>query len=708
MLGVSNGYILPRTKSIVGIEDTTRVTIELAAAASFCEGYVKDYDGNPVKDAFVYAYPYSSVNTSARCRTDSTGHYRIGLTGGTWDLLVSAPGTNEYMLGGSQSVLVPNAGDINVDISIPKADSTISGKVTLNSSGLGGFIVYASGYPYYNSAMTGADGTYSIPVSNTGTYDIEIYLSSTGYYADSQVRYSQGPGATNVDFRIHRVTGGISGKVTDSNTHKPISGAMIEVLNSSSYSYSTVVTDDSGYYRFPLINGSYYLYAYAKGHYSYYDNVAVSGQMVTNDFSMQPSGMITGKITASNGVPLWSAYISLYDAQYNFVGSNYADDDGTYYIDGLNAGQYKAVATCDNYISQWYTNAPDFNGATFINVSAATETPGKDFVLADGGKISGKVTDRTDKPIVGAQVTVYDSYFSWQAYAVTNDSGMYLVGGLGTGNYYVTVSHPDFAVRWYDGKTNSADANKVSVTVGQRTSNINFSLIRASKISGMVTDKYGSAITSASVYLVDTLLNYVGYSYTDQTGMYQATGLNAGVYYACASAYGYGSRWYDNVSTSDSATAIHLSEEEQVSNIDFTLLTGGSISGRILDTKGNPIYWATAFATSVTGSDYSYASADYQGNYTITGLSGTKYIVEAYASQYAQQWYDHKNSYDTADTVQVQSESVTGNINFNLTGVSGIYGYVLKDSDGSGVYGMNVSAFDQNTQKIFYATSSSD
>lgn len=58
--------------------------------------------------------------------------------------------------------------------------------------------------------------------------------------------------------------------------------------------------------------------------------------------------------------------------------------------------------------------------------------------------------------------------------------------------------------------------------------------------------------------------------------------------------------------------------------------------------------------------------------------------------------------------VQVQLESVTGNINFNLAGVSGIYGYVLKDSDGSGVYGMNVIAFDRNTQKIFYANSWSD
>jgi hypothetical protein len=709
LTGVSNDYILPNQILELVRSDTAIVTFKLDTSKAFVEGELKGYDGNPIPNGIIWASNYDGLQRSVMCKTDSSGHFHVGLAGGTWILSVSTPDTDIYLQSPSQMVLVPNSGTINVDITIPKANSTISGKVTLNSSGLGGVPIYAYAAPYSNSALTGADGTYSIPVFDPGEYEVEISINDGGYYPDNQIFYSERPGSSNVNFHVFQGKGGIDGTVTDSTTTKPIAGAMIEIESYSyNYNYFYLVTDDSGYYHLPLADGTCYLYVYGKGYFTHYEYFTVSGQVITKNISLQPSGMISGKIADSKGRPLGSVYVTVCDTLYNYVSSNYSDYDGTYYVDGLFNGRYKAVAVSDNHITQWYNKAADYGTATAISVITGKETSGIDFSLNEAGKISGNVTDKKGSPVPYADVTIFDSLYNSMSYCVTDDSGKYLAGGLGSGNYYVEVTVQNFAVCWYNGKSSYALADKVPVTVGQETQNINFTLIHGASISGRITNESFSPISYGDVYVIDTVLTYQGSSYVDYDGTYKIPNINPGKYYVYAEASTYATRWYKNAASIDSASLISLSDGEDLTDVNFVLPAGGSISGTVLDANGNPLASASVYAYEVSGMESMYGYVDYLGNYTISGLSGSKYFVTAYAPQHAQQWYNHKSSFDEADTVNVQAESITTGVNFNLAAMSGIFGYITDDLSSYGIGNMVVSAFNATGDSLFYAASFSD
>jgi len=85
----------------------------------------------------------------------------------------------------------------------------------------------------------------------------------------------------------------------------------------------------------------------------------------------------------------------------------------------------------------------------------------------EAGSIAGRVSDPDGNAIAGASVTAFNEDGEEVTTTATADDGTYVLGGLPTGTYRVEVSASGFA---------DASVSDVSVTAGQQTADVNFTL----------------------------------------------------------------------------------------------------------------------------------------------------------------------------------------------------------------------------------------
>jgi len=143
--------------------------------------------------------------------------------------------------------------------------------------------------------------------------------------------------------------------------------------------------------------------------------------------------------------------------------------DGTYNLGGLPAGQYKVQFYGSNlgYINEWYNDTTDMNAAVPQTVAEGATVTNINAVLAQGGGISGRVTNGTSGLAnIGVTVYVSNNYVSQIGWAQTDPNGYYTLQGLATGTYKVqfNAGQSGYANRWYNNKADFNLAQSVSVT----------------------------------------------------------------------------------------------------------------------------------------------------------------------------------------------------------------------------------------------------
>ncbi len=700
--GVTNGYIPPQNSSFSITSDTTKVDIAFLAATSFIEGYVKDQTGGAIKNAYVEA---DGNDFYIMTKTDSTGYYKVGVKPGSWSMYSGVLWTADYLRSTSPtpSFMVSSNATARWDFIFMKANSTISGKIILNASGVGGNRIYASTDSLYNRIISSADGNYSVPVykPSTGTklYYITADFYVGGYFVSPPSQSGIQPGATNVNFEIKKVAGGLQGRITDINTGKPIPNASI---SASGVTYGSAMSNDSGFYHMSLLDGTYSLYVNASTYYYSESNIVIAGSVVTKNIALVRSGSFSGTVKDEDGNLVQNTYIEAVDSSGYGVGSGYPDISGNYVVSSLTTSKYRAYTSANGYVPQWYNKANVMDSAAFFQVTDGFDTPNINFVLSRGGSISGKVVDKSGKPIAGVEIEVLDTSYNYRAFTTTNDSGLYTAGGLMTGKYYVGSYSSLYLEQWYGGGSTPFTATKVTVVINQNTPNINFTLSFGSAISGMVKTKSNVGIGSADIVVLDSTLSSGAYGYSNDSGYYYIPKLGPGKrYYVVASANGYAFRWYNNVSSPDSATPIVLLQEESRENINFILPVAGKISGMVKNKAGVPIQFANVYAAQTNGYISYYGSTDELGNYIVGNVNSGKYIVSASQYEYTTQWYDHKYSMELADTVIVEEEKTVSNINFNLSSGGKITGTV-KNTNGQPIQYCNVYATETNGFNSYY------
>ena len=676
-------------------------------------------------------------------QTDSTGNYNItGLVSGYYFVQTSngLGFIDEYYdnatFESNRSQVHVTAGSLTTGINFGlAAGGGVAGRVTRDSDGTGisGVTVYAyycGLYPNFaKTAQTDSTGNYSITglaancyyikTSNTLGFTDEFYDNSTHTSPSSAtaVGVTVGNTTTGINFGL-TVPGRITGRVTRDSDGMGVSGVGITVYNSS-YNFTTSTgTDASGNYTVTgLATGSYYL---ATSNSSglideCYNNsnslgsataVSVSVNSITTgiNIALADPGSITGRVTRNtDGTGISGVGVIAGNSYSDYVSSTTTDESGNYTITGLAADNYSVRTTnSSGFIDEYYDNTTSKSSATAVNITAGNTTAGINFGLAALGSITGRLTNDSDGTGISG-VYVNANGPSGSSSSLTDASGNYTISRLQAGRYVLQTSNNlGFIDEFYNNAASQSLATYVTVNNDSITTGIDFGLTKYSSVSGRVTrDSDGTGISGASVtaYTVTNgSWSFVKSATTDASGNYTISKLTGGNIYLLASSSSYQRKYYNNATSQSQATAVKVVAGATTSGVNFSLLLGGSITGRVTRASdGAPISQLMIYAYDATWNPYNSAMTDSNGNYSMSGLpSGSFYIgLSPYSlspTTYAPKYYPNSGTRGDALRVAVLQGVTTPNIDLQLAQGRSISGRVVRESDGSGISGVSVSA----------------
>ncbi|MFZ4857789.1 MAG: carboxypeptidase regulatory-like domain-containing protein [Desulfuromonadaceae bacterium] len=713
---------------------------------------------------------YPLYNNSASSQSD--GSYTItGLPTGSYKLQFSRGSTGyiSHWYNDKTSQTLADAVTVTAGATTSGINATlilggtISGKV---SNSAGGNIAGVSVQAYdatsgssYNSASSQSDGSYTITGLPTGSYKLQFSGGSNGYLSQwynnntSQAladAVSVTAGAATSVINATLILGGtISGKISNSagvgiagvdvSAYDAVSGSYISYGSSQLDGSYTITGLPTGSYKLQFSGGSNgYLSQWYnnKTSQALADAVTVTAGATTNDINatLILGGTISGKVSNLAGAGIAGILIQVgYSESVSCssvtsctaIGTVYrvsSQSDGSYSITGLPTGSYKLQFGGDKtgYISQWYNNNTSQTLADSVTVSAGITTTGINATMNLGGTISGKVSNSIGIGIAGVSIQAYDAVSgSFYNSTSSQSDGSYTISGLPTGSYKLQFSggRTGYLSQWFNSKISQTLADAVTVTAGAATSDINATLILGGTISGKISNSIGTGIAGVSVNVsvysqtssnVTTSVSYYISSQSD--GSYTITGLPAGSHKLQFGGgnTGYISQWYNNKTSETLADAVTVTTGAATSDINATLILGGTISGKISNSAGVGIAGVYVYlydAASSSGFNINGVSSQSDGTYTITGLSTGSYklLFSGGSTGYISQWYNNKTTQTLADAVTVTAGTSTSGINATLI-LGGTISGKVSNSAGTGIAGVLIQVFDFNEVSNVYGT----
>jgi inhibitor of cysteine peptidase len=481
------------------------------------------------------------------------------------------------------------------------------------------------------------------------------------------------PNANDISFVL--VKGGtISGKVTDA-AGNPLANVSINAGNDGD-----VLTDANGQYVIKGIPfGEYSVGSPNSARWGSNDgvyirqtkNTAISADSPAAsgiNFVLEKGGTVSGKITDAAGNPLANISVDAGD------GEALTDANGQYVMKGLPFEQY-SVGTPNN--GRWGSN----DGVYIRQIkktAISADSPvasGINFVLEKGGTVSGKITDAAGNPLTNISVDSGDGE------ALTDANGQYIFRGIPFGQYSIGSPNP---ARWgsNDGVYIRQTKNTAVSPDSPEASGINFALVKGGLISGKITDTAGKSLANISVDAGDN-----GEALTDANGQYVFRGIPFGQ-------YSIGSpnpaRWgsNDGVYIRQTKNTAVSPDSPEASGINFALVKGGLISGKITDTAGNPLA-----NISVDAGDNGEALTDAKGQYVMRGLVFGQYTI---GTPNPERWGSNDGVYirQTKKTAVSMDSPVANDISFVLEKGGTISGKVT-DIAGNPLSSISVDAGDK-------------
>ena len=440
-------------ESVVVVEGEVTPDIDFALEPEGNEtggisGFVKNASNDePIPGALVTA---TGPHGSGQAYTCQQGGYLIeNLPAGKYRVCAQALGFKSKVY--PESVLVVG-GQVTDSINFalePDSGQTggISGFVTNAHNGepIPGALVVASGPHGSGQAHTCQQGGYLIAHLPAGKYRVCAHAQGfeSKVYPES-VLVTGGQITDSVNFALEPMGGGygaISGRVTNKTNGKPIFGALVVAEGPKRGQANTCM--QGNYYIGELPPGTYHVVASARGFKtSPPETVEVDSGHVTQhvDFALEPeegeTGGISGTVTDSaTGEPIEGANLFAWGP--HGQGQAVTDSTGFYLIEQLRAGKYLVRACAQGYYHKVYPES--------VHVQPGQTTEDIDFALAPAQAcgISGFVYEGVSQTEVsGVLVTATGSKGTGQAYTTT--WGEYLIEGLETGEYTLTVSAPGY------------------------------------------------------------------------------------------------------------------------------------------------------------------------------------------------------------------------------------------------------------------------
>lgn len=474
-----------------------------------------------------------------------------------------------------------------------------------------------------------------------------------------------------------------SGKVTIKGKGAP--GIAIGLMRFEEWSQvptrHRALTDDQGNYRITNVDpGKYQLTVLAPGLVPALGSdgnktfLISKGETVENvDFALVRGGVITGKVTDSDGRPIIEEDISLVSADQR-QGSFYSrpplpartDDRGIYRMFGIPPGKYRVAvgreesfsSLAGGYIRTFHPAVTEASQATVIEVTEGSEATNVDITLpgpvvyysAHGRVIDGDTGRPVANVSYGVQKYVNEnSTTGISTGAVTNKDGEFNLENLSPGKYAVFVEVPP-------GSDWRADYVRFEVT-DQNVTGLTVKTSRGAVVSGVIflegTDdktihaKLRSAPVYAQVSSPDSTRNSMQSSTINPDGSFLIGGLQAGIV-----TFGVGAHRFHVVRVERTGLVqtqgFELKDREQISGLRLIVnYATGAIQGVVkLDGGSIPANAQVMVAVKRLGevptpfSNFrESAQVDARGQFSVEGLlSGTYEITVGYAPEQRSPW----------------------------------------------------------------------
>jgi hypothetical protein len=359
-------------------------------------------------------------------------------------------------------------------------------------------------------AETNTSGEYVIIGLQAGSYNVSFLgeqCSETEcvYYEASELEAVAvtPPNVTGgIDATAQRITTGAVEGTVEGAGPKPLEG--IEVCVSSYEFYGCGTTNASGKYKVPSVpDGTEYTVYFSPPESSeyvaqYYNktlhgedaaHVSVTGSSSTKvNASLERGGGVKGAVETVTGSPIANVTVCAYEETLQFnAGCVVTRENGEYTLLGLPAGTkyevYFEPPLHGSYLDLYDTSVSVTAGA--VNALGVVH-------LAEGGRISGTVTNAAGGALANAEVCVTGAFRC--AYA--NANGEYTIVGINGGSHTVEFTgyqcspegESQNCVHEYLGE----EVDDVEVHLPGTTEGVDAALAEGGKISGKVTSTTGA------------------------------------------------------------------------------------------------------------------------------------------------------------------------------------------------------------------------
>lgn len=509
------GYTVDRRDVTLSIGDNLANTDFLISENfGFITGLITDASSNPVAGASVSLQ--SSSGTGASLITDANGSFSAGrLIGGVYRVDVTRSG---YISRTLSDFDLPDGQTRRVDLALTLATGSISGSARQAGSGTGvagATVTATSATGTEFSAVTGADGSYSLTLMPPGSYVVDV--SATGYGVATPIQAqltAEALTVTGADINgLIPNNAVISGVITNFSGGSPLTGVQVTAEGISGA--GSVITSSNGSYRISnLAPGRYDIRVQlANFRYETFTLDVAASQTEVKDFVMRrDAGRIRGRVTNQNGLPL----AVLAEVQFVTGDRSYratTNATGFYEIGDMPTGV--TYQTTTRVFRPGHVNAEE----TVVYPDGGDEVVTNLTVRVNEGRISGNVGRS------GSTVTL----FSLPDETVVNsmvsaDDGSYAFTLLPSGDYQIRVNRSGFVF-------NPAQSQTLSIAVGGTAT---FNTTSTANIGGITvsvtTDGQPFANIPVSIVSADGSVNRT--VSTNAQGTVTVTELPAGVLYA--------------------------------------------------------------------------------------------------------------------------------------------------------------------------------
>jgi hypothetical protein len=398
----------------------------------------------------------------------------------------------------------------------------------------------------------------------------------------------------------------ISGTIFDSVSAQPLAGVTISDTGGS----ATATSANDGTYTLQVDPGTHVLKALLDGYVpmssavlpNLVQGASITGINVTLQKYASASGTVLGSVTKT-GVS--GVAVHLYDAGSVSQDTAYTTStsaDGSWVLANIVPGTYKVKydAAGTHFMTLWYDQKSTRDAATILTVAPGAALTLSAFLVTES-TVSGTVRNADGTTLANATVNIQRQNGTAVATTTTDANGAYTFHQLGADTYLIRASLAGYASTWYgNGAVHQDQAQTIAVAESQDVTGKDITLAAGGSISGTVTPQPAKTGTAGVLATAHGDWYWAGVG-TD--GTYALTNLPTGDYIVQFYAVGYMSEYYNDVTSSGSATTVHVTAGATTSGIDAVLTAGiasvpnpASISGRVVDLDGNGLGGVTVLA----------------------------------------------------------------------------------------------------------------